>query len=141
MFGLKRYLKELELYKREAKIIVDEEIAGYRRLAKEAKLQTELVIQEYSKERKREIELLAIACAEDTAKYEHTFHHSKEEKGIELARLDSLIVARKETAENDAQTFKLVLDSKDAEIKRLDLIIKNLTSVIPSAGKVEITNK
>jgi len=54
-------------------------------------------------------------------RYEHQFHHTKEEKGIELAKLEAL----KEIMANDVTTYTKLLDEKNKEIERLNAICSN----------------
>lgn len=84
--------KELELIRREA-------------------LEEEILIKR--KEHIDKLNKLADSCAVQTAQYEHTFHCSREEKGIELAKLDGLIHANEEKLAYINQ----ILSLKENELK------------------------
>jgi len=105
--------REIELYKKEQFLKVDKEIEDYR------------------SSRQFEIQNLAKTCNEDIAKYEHTFHYAKEQKGIELAKLQSknealadVIKARQEVISADQN----LCDRMDKEVKRLNDIITLLVN-------------
>jgi hypothetical protein len=57
------------------------------------------------------------------ANFEHTYHHAKEVKNIELAKLDALIESKKEIL----ATTKALLDEKDRTIATLTLAIGSLS--------------
>lgn len=75
-------------------------------------------------ELREKIHKLGVRCASDTAKYEHEFHYNREQKGAELARIETRIeMLTKQEAEwqkiaklNEA-AWKEVLAAKDKEIK------------------------
>ncbi len=100
--------REIALYKTEKFVEIDKQIGDYR-------LKMAIEMQD-----------LAKRCSEDTGKYEHTFHSTKELKGIELAKLEAkvesyieILKAREEVNQADNNLLK----SKDVEIKRLTDII------------------
>lgn len=115
--------KEKELFERELE-----------QWKKEKLLAVETEIENYRFKRNLEMQNLAKQCSEELGQYEHTYHSSKEVKGIELSKLDAkieyslkLIEAREEVIKADNNLFK----SKDAEIKRLNDIINLLVSKQP----------
>jgi cell division septum initiation protein DivIVA len=67
--------KEVELYRREMMLKVQEEINKARQ-----------------------------ALVDDWSKIEHEYHSAKEQKGIEIARLDALIEAKKAILQQDNNT-------------------------------------
>ena len=73
---------------------------------------------------------LAEKCALDSAEYEHTYHFGIQEKQVELARLDSLIVAKEETAKNDKTVYERIIKDKDAVITMLNTTIDNLVALL-----------
>jgi hypothetical protein len=101
--------KELAFYRREQKLIIDEEIQKY-------KLNRELEIVEVEK-----------ACHRQLAQYEHTFHQTKEDLGIELAKLEAKAETLREGINNNSITA--ILEAKDAEINRLVSVINSLTKI------------
>jgi uncharacterized protein YeaO (DUF488 family) len=101
--------KELAFYRREQKLIIDEEIQKY-------KLNRELEIVEVEK-----------ACHRQLAQYEHTFHQTKEDLGIELAKLEAKAETLREGVNNNSITA--ILEAKDAEINRLVSVINSLTKI------------
>lgn len=108
--------REIELYKAERILAVDKAVEDYRAI------------------RQKEVQNLAKECLEQLGEYEHTFHNTKEQKGIELAKLQSridglteVIKAREEVVRADNN----LLQSKDAEIKRLDDIVNLLIKEQP----------
>jgi hypothetical protein len=101
--------KELAFYRREQKLIIDEEIQKY-------KLNRELEIVEVEK-----------ACHRQLAQYEHTFHQTKEDLGIELAKLEAKAETLREGLNNNSSTA--IIEAKDAEINRLVSVINSLTKI------------
>jgi hypothetical protein len=101
--------KELAFYRREQKLIIDEEIQKY-------KLNRELEIVEVEK-----------ACHRQLAQYEHTFHQTKEDLGIELAKLEAKAETLRDGLNNNSSTA--ILEAKDAEINRLVSVINSLTKI------------
>lgn len=107
--------REIELYRQEQLLAIDKKIEDYRAT--------------------KQIEMLELAkqCAEQTGGYEHTFHHNREVKGIEIAKLeakieylDSSIKVKESIILNDK-----LLTTKDVEIKRLNDIITLLINKQP----------
>lgn len=98
----------------------------FRNLVKEKQL-IDRELQVYYNERKNEIDRKLIAletqCATDTAEFEHEYHHTMEERGIEIAKLE----AQKEMLENDTNTYERLLKEKDKEIKRLQEVLLKLS--------------
>lgn len=105
--------REVEIYKKEQFFAIDKAIENYR------------------SERQNEIYELAKQGYEELGKYEHTYHYSKEQKGIELARLQSKNEALAEVVKSREEVIKSdqnLLDSKNSEIKRLNDIVNLLIS-------------
>lgn len=110
---------------RKEKELVDREVQLYKR---EKFLEIEKAIEEYRAVKNRESENIAQRCAEDMGKYEHEFHHTKEVRGIEIAKLE----AKKETLTEVIDANKKLMDAKDAEIKRLSDTVNLLINKQPS---------
>jgi len=77
---------------------------------------------------------LDVRCANDTADHEHEYHEGLQIKYTELAKIESLIKAREETAKNDKIVYERLLKVKDDEISHLNTIINNL---IEKVGTIE----
>jgi hypothetical protein len=99
--------KELAFYRREQRLIIDEEIQKY-------KLNRELEVIEVEK-----------ACHRQLAQYEHTFHQTKEDRGIELAKLE----AKVEYLKDNNEAYQTIIASKENEINRLVNVINSLTKI------------
>jgi hypothetical protein len=99
--------KELAFYRREQRLIIDEEIQKY-------KLNRELEIVEVEK-----------ACHRQLAQYEHTFHQTKEDRGIELAKLE----AKVEYLRENNEAYSTIVANKENEINRLVNVINSLTKI------------
>ena len=99
--------KELAFYRREQRLIIDEEIQKY-------KLNRELEIVEVEK-----------ACHRQLAQYEHTFHQTKEDRGIELAKLE----AKVEYLRENNEAYLTIVANKENEINRLVNVINSLTKI------------
>lgn len=142
---LRNFLRKLELDKREAKISIDKEIEENRRVAKEAKLQADIVIQSEEARVGKFLINLEKTCAKETGEFEHTFHSTREKHLSELARLHALIEAKKEYLKTEEERFKLVLKNKDEEIARLNSYVDKLIEANKEIGKsnasIEINNK
>jgi hypothetical protein len=115
--------REIELYKKEQFLLVDKAIEEYR-------LKSQAEIQRMDKQ----CQDMATRCAVELGQYEHTFHSTKELKGIEIAKLEAkeealqlVVKARQEVISADQN----LLDSKNAEIKRLNEIITMLIKEQP----------
>jgi len=96
---------------------------GLNTYRKREKLKIDREMFEYRKDALLEVESLRNICLQDKASYEHEFHSAKEERGIELAKLDAL----KETHENDITTYKLLIKNKDEEIERMNALCSKLS--------------
>lgn len=113
------------------KELIDREVELYK---KEKFLEIDKVIEDYRSQRNLEIQDIAKIGLEQLAKHEHEFHHSKELKGIKLAKLESKIEALTEVVKAREEVVKAdqnLLDSKTAEIKRLNDIITLLIKEQP----------
>lgn len=113
---------------------VDRELELYR---KEKKLAIDLELQVYAAERQAETVEMAKKCATQLGEYEHTFHFTKEQKGIELAKLEAKIENLEEIAklrEGVSQSYVQLLATKDAEIKRLNDLVILLVKEQPKGG-------
>ena len=99
--------RELELYRREKYQKLNEEIEN-------AKLK-----------RLKQVAEIEIACHNQLAQYEHTFHSTKETLGIELAKLEAKVEYLKENNE----AYQTIIANKDIEINRLVSVINALTKV------------
>ena len=118
--------KDLELYKERRKLEIDREIHDYEVAQKNKSL-------EIQKMGTRQL-----------GEYEHEFHNTKEEKGIELAKLlakveqtAEILKAREEVIKADSNIHKV----KDAEIERLNNIIIELIKKQPSVTVQTIRRK
>ena len=120
MFGKKKSYKpeQLDIEKE----LFDRELELYRR-EKYQKLNEDIENQKL--ERLKEVAKLEIACHRQLAEYEHEFHSTKEERGIELAKLEAKIEYLKENNE----AYQTVLANKENEINRLVLVINSLTKI------------
>ncbi len=101
--------RELELYRKEKYQKLNEEIEN-----------TKL-------KRLKEVAEIELACHRQLAQYEHDFHSTKEERGIELAKLEAKAETLKEGLENNSTTA--IIAAKDAEINRLVSVINSLTKI------------
>ena len=99
---------------------VEADISLYRR---RRMLDVDAEIQNYELKRMKEVVELEKTCHKQLAEYEHTFHQTKQDRGIELAKLEAKIEVLKENGD-----FKdKLIESKDEEIARLVQIIESLT--------------
>lgn len=99
--------KELAFYRREQRLIIDEEIQS-------AKIK-----------RLKEVAEMEIACHNQLAQYEHTFHSTKENLGIELAKLE----AKVEYLRENNEAYSTIVANKENEINRLVNVINALTKI------------
>jgi hypothetical protein len=99
--------RELELYRKEK----------YQKLNED--------IENEKLKRLKEIAELEIACHRQLAQYEHTFHSTKENLGIELAKLE----AKVEYLKDNNEAYQAILASKENEINRLVSVINSLTKI------------
>ena len=120
MFGKKKSYKpeQLDIEKE----LFDRELELYRR-EKYQKLNEEIENQKLK--RLKEVAQLEIECHRQLAQYEHEFHSTKEERGIELAKLEAKVEYLKENNE----AYQTVLANKENEINRLVLVINSLTKI------------
>jgi len=141
---LRNFLRKLELDKREAKISIDKEIEDNRRVAKEAKLQADIVIQSEKARVGEFLVNLEKICAKETGEFEHTFHSTKEKHLSELARLDALIEGKKMYLKSEDERFNLVIKNKNEEIARLNSYVEKLIEANKEIGKsnasIEVKN-
>jgi hypothetical protein len=99
--------RELELYRKEKYQKLNEEIEN-------AKLK-----------RLKEVAEVEIACHNQLAQYEHTFHSTKENLGIELAKLE----AKVEYLRENNEAYSTIVANKENEINRLVSVISALTKI------------
>jgi len=99
--------RELAFFRREQMLNIDEEIQKY-------KLNRELEVVEVEK-----------ACHRQLAQYEHTFHQTKENLGIELAKLE----AKVEYLRENNEAYSTIVANKENEINRLVNVINSLTKI------------
>lgn len=119
MFGKSKTqteLKDLEIEKNR----IDREIELYRR---EQMQNVNIDIENHKIKRLKEIANLEVECHKQMAEYEHEFHSTKEERGIELAKIEAKI----EAMNNIEPTSVYIIENKDKEIERLVTIINSLT--------------
>lgn len=109
-------LKDLEIEKNR----IDREIELYRR---EEMQNVNIDIENHKIKRLKEIANLEVECHKQMAEYEHEFHSTKEERGIELAKIE----AKLEAMNNIEPTLVDIIENKDKEIERLVTIINSLT--------------
>lgn len=102
--------REIEFYKKEQLLSVDQEIENYRAASN------------------RRIEGLGQQCAKELGEYEHTYHYALQTKGIEIAKLE----AKKETLTEVVEANKKLMEQKDAEIKRLSDTVNLFINKQPS---------
>jgi hypothetical protein len=119
MFGKSKTqteLKDLEI----EKSIIDREIELYRR---EKLNQVNNEIETHKVKRLNEVVEMEKQCHIQLAEYEHEFHSTKEERGIELAKIEAKI----EALNTIEPTLVDIIENKDKEIERLVNIINSLT--------------
>jgi hypothetical protein len=104
------------------KELFERELALYR---KEKYQQLNEDIENEKLKRLKEIAELEIACHRQLAQYEHTFHSTKENLGIELAKLE----AKVEYLKDNNEAYQAILASKENEINRLVSVINSLTKI------------
>ena len=119
MFGRKSYKPEqLDIEKE----LFDRELELYRR-EKYQKLNEDIENQKL--ERLKEVAKLEITCHRQLAEYEHTFHSTKENLGIELAKLE----AKVEYLRENNEAYSTIVANKENEINRLVSVINALTKI------------
>jgi hypothetical protein len=117
MFGKnKTQIEDLEIEKNR----IDREIELYRR---EKMQNVNIDIENHKIKRLKEIANLEVECHKQMAEYEHEFHSTKEERGIELAKIEAKI----EALNSVEPTLVDIIENKDKEIERLVTIINSLT--------------
>ena len=117
MFGKnKTQIEDLEIEKNR----IDREIELYRR---EKMQNVNIDIENHKIKRLKEIANLEVECHKQMAEYEHEFHSTKEERGIELAKIEARIAV----LNNVEPTLVDIITNKDKEIERLVKIINSLT--------------
>jgi hypothetical protein len=99
--------RELELYRKEK----------YQKLNED--------IENQKLKRLKEVAHLEIECHNQLAQYEHTFHSTKENLGIELAKLE----AKVEYLKDNNEAYQIILANKENEINRLVNVINSLTKI------------
>ena len=104
------------------KELFERELALYRK-EKYQKLNED--IENEKLKRLKEIAQLEVACHRQVAFYEHTFHSTKENLGIELAKLE----AKVEYLRENNEAYSTIVANKDMEINRLVSVINALTKV------------
>jgi hypothetical protein len=104
------------------KELFERELALYR---KEKYQQLNEDIENTKIQRLKEIAELEITCHRQLAQYEHTFHSTKENLGIELAKLE----AKVEYLKDNNEAYQAILASKENEINRLVSVINSLTKI------------
>jgi uncharacterized metal-binding protein YceD (DUF177 family) len=119
LFGKKSYNQtQLDIEKQ----LFDRELELYRR-EKYQKLNEEI---ENSKlKRLKEVAEMELACHRQLAQYEHDFHSTKEERGIELAKLE----AKVEYLKDNNEAYQTIIANKENEINRLVSVINSLTKI------------
>ena len=88
------------------KQLFERELALYR---KEKYQQLNEDIENTKIQRLKEIAELEIACHRQLAQYEHTFHSTKENLGIELAKLE----AKVEYLKDNNEAYQIILANKE----------------------------
>jgi hypothetical protein len=118
MFGkTETQIKDLEIEKNH----IDREVELYRR----EKIQNvNIDIENHKIKRLKEVAELENTCHRQLADYEHEFHSTKEERGIELAKVEAKI----EALNSIEPTLMDIISNKDKEIERLVNIINALTN-------------
>jgi hypothetical protein len=104
------------------KELFERELALYR---KEKYQQLNEDIENEKLKRLKEVAELEISCHRQLAQYEHTFHSTKENLGIELAKLE----AKVEYLKDNNEAYQAILASKENEINRLVSVINSLTKI------------
>jgi hypothetical protein len=104
------------------KQLFERELALYR---KEKYQQLNEDIENEKLKRLKEIAELEIACHRQLAQYEHTFHSTKENLGIELAKME----AKVEYLRENNEAYSTIVANKENEINRLVNVINALTKI------------
>ena len=134
--------KEIDLYKREQYLLVNNELRLHKDNIEKQKLALDKELVEYKTIHFPELNGFAKMCAEQLGQYEHEFHNAKEIKGIEIAKLEAyadslklVVEARKEVIAADTNLY----ESQKKEIERLTAIVNSLIEKMPTA--VTVNNK
>ena len=117
-FRKKKNHNQLDIEKQ----LFDRELALYRS-EKYQKLNED--IENAKLKRLKEVAEIEISCHNQLAQYEHTFHSTKENLGIELAKLE----AKVEYLRENNEAYSTIVANKDIEIDRLVSVINALTKV------------
>ena len=117
-FRKKKNHNQLDIEKQ----LFDRELALYRS-EKYQKLNED--IENAKLKRLKEVAEMEIACHNQLAQYEHTFHSTKENLGIELAKLE----AKVEYLRENNEAYSTIVANKDMEINRLVSVINALTKI------------
>jgi hypothetical protein len=121
LFGKKSYNQtQLDIEKQ----LFDRELELYRK-EKYQKLNEE--IENEKLKRLKEVANIEIQCHRQLAEYEHEFHSTKEQRGIELAKLEAKAETLREAINNNSSTA--IIAAKDSEINRLVSVINSLTKI------------
>jgi hypothetical protein len=104
------------------KELFDRELALYRS-EKYQKLNED--IENAKLKRLKEVAEMEIACHRQLAQYEHDFHSTKENLGIELAKLE----AKVEYLRENNEAYSTIVANKENEINRLVSVINSLTKI------------
>ena len=104
------------------KELFDRELALYRS-EKYQKLNED--IENAKLKRLKEVAEMEIACHRQLAQYEHDFHSTKENLGIELAKLE----AKVEYLRENNEAYSTIVANKENEINRLVSVINALTKI------------
>ena len=120
MFGKqKSYSKEQLDFEKQ---LFDRELELYRR-EKYQKLNEEISNEKIK--RLKEVAELEAVCHRQLAQYEHDFHSTKENLGIELAKLE----AKVEYLKDNNEAYQTIIANKENEINRLVSVINSLTKI------------
>ena len=121
--------QEVELYRKEKKLDVDNEMVVYRT---------------------RTIEQ-AQKAAEDTANNEHEYHHKMEELGIDIAKMEAekeMLVEKKELWNQQKElllgsvdNYKELLEAKDEEIERLADLLEKMIENTPEFPEINVVGR
>lgn len=134
-FNYRNRVRRLELLYEKKRSMMDIDFRNRLIKAKEDERAAEALLMTRLHNKEKEVEKrlsdLALACANDTADYEHAYHHSMEEKKVELARLDALIEAKNEVLKTDREVYDFMIKEKNETIGVLQ---KSLADVISKLG-------
>ena len=121
--------QEVELYRKEKKLAVDNEMVTYRNQTVD----------------------LAQRVAEDTAKNEHEFHSKVGELGIVIAKLEAeqeMLVEKKELWNQQKElllgsvdNYKELLEAKDEEIERLADLLEKMIENTPEFPEINVVGR